>query len=148
MKPTVQAEFLLAQCIPTSWLNYSSSRSGVSQLYHCVLATQVKNIELAAQGGKAVVYTARLVGQKDFSLEASTIRVEPGTTASFAVHFKASTTNPQVPLLLSLASSGALQHHTACCTGPVPVWQFKGWAAVPLATSVLCSCNLTFGGAV
>ena len=61
-----------------------------------MVAAQVKSVELAAQGGKAVVYTARLVGQKDFSLEATTVRVEPGSTASFAVHFKASTTNPQV----------------------------------------------------
>ena len=57
---------------------------------------QVRSTELAGVGSKAVVYTARLVGHPDFSLEATTIRVEPGTTASFAVQCKASTTNPQV----------------------------------------------------
>ena len=60
------------------------------------LLLQVRSIELAGQGSKAVVYTARLVGHPDFSLEASTIRVEPGATASLAVQCKASTTNPQV----------------------------------------------------
>ena len=63
------------------------------------LVAKVRAVELIAQGNKAVVYTARLVGHPDFSLETSTIRVEPGTTASFAVSFKASTTNLQVSLL-------------------------------------------------
>ncbi len=61
---------------------------------------QVRSIELAAQGSKAVVYSARLIGHPDFSLEAATIRVEPGSSASFAVQCKASTTNAQVRLLL------------------------------------------------
>jgi len=61
---------------------------------------QVRSIELSAQGSKAVVYSARLIGHPDFSLEATTIRVEPGSSASFAVQCKASTTNPQVCLLL------------------------------------------------
>lgn len=80
----------------------------------------MKNIELAAQGGKAVVYTARLVGQKDFSLEASTIRVEPGSTPSFAVQFKASTTNPQV----GPCSTFAAVHAAG------PAWQFKGCLSI------------------
>ncbi len=74
---------------------------------------QVRSIELAAQASKAVVYTARLVGHPDFSLEASTIRVEPGTTASFAVQCKASTTNPQVcscPLSPCTAFAPAVAH--------------------------------------
>ena len=47
-------------------------------------------------GGKAAVYTARLVGHPDFSLEATTVRVDPATTATFAVHCNATTTNTQV----------------------------------------------------
>ncbi len=65
---------------------------------------QVRSIELAEQGSKAVVYSARLIGHPDFSLEAATIRVEPGSSASFAVQCKASTTNAQVCLLLMRAS--------------------------------------------
>lgn len=65
-----------------------------------MIGIQVRSIELSAQGSKAVVYSARLIGHPDFSLEATTIRVEPGSSASFAVQCKASTTNVQVCLLL------------------------------------------------
>lgn len=77
-----------------------------------VVATQVRNIELANLGAKAgaVVYTARLVGHPDFSLEATTIRVEAGSTASFAVQCKASTTLPQVQQS-SLAALHAHKQH-------------------------------------
>ena len=70
---------------------------------------QVRSIELAGQGSKAVVYSARLVGHPDFGLEATTIRIEPGTPASFAVQCKASTTNPQVQ------ASASSHVHAALC---------------------------------
>ena len=75
----------------------------------------MRNIELANLGAKAgaVVYTARLVGHPDFSLEATTIRVEAGSTASFAVQCKASTTLPQVqqPNLAAMHAPTQHQHH-------------------------------------
>ena len=73
---------------------------------------QVRNIELANLGAKAgaVVYTARLVGHPDFSLEANTIRVEAGSTASFAVQCKASTTLPQVQQSSPAALHACKQH--------------------------------------
>ncbi|KAL0021413.1 hypothetical protein WJX79_003538 [Trebouxia sp. C0005] len=67
---------------------------------------QVRSIELSAQGSKAVVYSARLIGHPDFSLEATTIRVEPGSSASFAVQCKASTTNPQTAKLVLVSKRG------------------------------------------
>ena len=91
------------------------------------MVTQVRNIELANLGAKAgaVVYTARLVGHPDFSLEAATIRVEAGSTASFAVQCKPSTTLPQVqqPSLASIharmPASGPLLACTALlCSTP------------------------------
>ncbi|DBA78771.1 TPA: putative protein fap47 [Trebouxia sp. C0004] len=67
---------------------------------------QTRSIELSAQGSKAMVYSARLIGHPDFSLEATTVRVEPGSSASFAVQCKASTTNPQTAKLVLVSKRG------------------------------------------
>lgn len=70
--------------------------TATSCLTWCLYAVQSRVIELTAPGNKPVVYTVRLVGHADFSLEVNTLRVEPGTPATLPLSYTASTTNAQV----------------------------------------------------
>ena len=70
-----------------------------------LLCLQTRSIELTAPGTKPVVYSVRLVGHPDFSLETNTIRVDPGVPANLPFSYTATTTNSQVKEVLTIAMS-------------------------------------------
>ncbi|GFR48568.1 hypothetical protein Agub_g10470, partial [Astrephomene gubernaculifera] len=65
--------------------------------------TQCKELELTNPGKKAISYSARLEGHRDFSIESSSVRIEPKSTAKLMIRCTPTNTLSQTSRLVLMS---------------------------------------------
>ena len=67
------------------------------------LPLQVKDLELTNPSKKAISYTAKLEGHKDFGIEGAIVRVDPKASSRFPIKCNPTTSLPQEARLVLLS---------------------------------------------
>lgn len=62
----------------------------------CPRSPQCKELELSNPSKKAIIYSARLEGHRDFSIESSSLRIEPKASTKLAIRCTPTNTLSQV----------------------------------------------------
>lgn len=73
-------------CHALAFKNLAHTRYGLQQ---------IKELELSNPARKAIAYTARLEGHKDFATDASTVRIDAHGSSRFPIKCSPSTSVPQ-----------------------------------------------------
>ncbi|MEW5300161.1 MAG: hypothetical protein WDW36_003110 [Sanguina aurantia] len=79
--------------------------------FHCKLGeTQVKDLELSNPSKKSISYTARLEGNRDFSMESTLVRLDPRGTLRLPIKCTPTTTLPEESRLVLMSRKDAGAH--------------------------------------